>query len=71
MLTLNRFWGPRARPILRARCGLIQLARRHDFYAALTSKILRLCPQCGIGTMVRIQILGPGQAPLAIRMDSS
>jgi Putative transposase/Transposase zinc-binding domain len=42
-----------------------------DFYAALTGKNLRLCPQCGIGTMIRIQILGPGQAPVAIRMDTS
>ena len=42
-----------------------------DYYAALTGKNLRLCPQCGIGTMVRIQILAPGQAPLAIRMDTS
>jgi len=40
-----------------------------DFYVALTGKNLRRCPQCGIGTMVRIQILGPGQAPVAIRMD--
>jgi hypothetical protein len=42
-----------------------------DFYAALTRKNLRLCPQCGIGTKVRIQILGLGQAPAAIRMDTS
>jgi hypothetical protein len=50
------------------------LPRPHDyrdFYAALTAKNLRLCPQCGIGAMVRIQILGPEQAPVAIRMDSS
>jgi hypothetical protein len=42
-----------------------------DFYAALTGKNLKRCPRCGIGTMVRIQILGPGQVPLAIRMDTS
>ncbi|MGA3042409.1 MAG: hypothetical protein ABSF54_16625 [Bryobacteraceae bacterium] len=42
-----------------------------DYYAALTGKNLRLCPKCGFGTMVRIQILGPGQAPAAIRMDTS
>jgi hypothetical protein len=42
-----------------------------DFYAALTGKNLKRCPQCGIGTMIRIQILGPGQAPVAIRMDTS
>src|ERR1039458_6399960 len=30
-----------------------------DFYAALTAKNLRLCPECGIGTMIRIEILPP------------
>ena len=42
-----------------------------DFYAALTGWNPRLCPQCGIGTMIRIQILGPGQAPAAIGTDTS
>jgi hypothetical protein len=41
-----------------------------EAYAALTGKNLRRCPQCGIGTMIRIQVLGPGQAPVAI-MDTS
>jgi hypothetical protein len=39
-----------------------------DFYAALTGKNLRLCPECGIGTMIRIEILPPCHC---LRMDSS
>jgi hypothetical protein len=35
-----------------------------DFYAALTGKNLRLCPECGLGTMIRIELLG-------VRVDSS
>jgi hypothetical protein len=37
-----------------------------DFYAALTGKNLRLCPECGIGTMIRMEL-----APVSLRMDSS
>jgi hypothetical protein len=39
-----------------------------DFYAALTGKNLRLCPECGMGTMIRIEILPPCHC---LRMDSS
>jgi hypothetical protein len=39
-----------------------------DFYAALTGKNLRLCPECGIGTMIRIEILPPCHF---LRADSS
>jgi hypothetical protein len=39
-----------------------------DFYAALTGKNLRRCPECGIGTMVRIEILPPCRC---LRMDTS
>ena len=39
-----------------------------DLYAALTGKNLRLCPECGIGTMLRIEILPPCRD---LRMDSS
>jgi hypothetical protein len=42
-----------------------------DFYAALTGKNLRLCPECGIGTMVRIELLPPCRSAVALRMDSS
>lgn len=37
-----------------------------DFYAALTGKNLRLCPECGIGTMIRLEL-----APVSLRLDSS
>jgi Putative transposase len=42
-----------------------------DFYAALTGKNLRLCPECGIGTMIRIEILPPCHSAPSLRMDSS
>ena len=42
-----------------------------DFYAALTGKNLRLCPECGVGTMVRIEILPPCHSAVGLRMDSS
>jgi hypothetical protein len=42
-----------------------------DFYAALTGKNLRLCPECGIGTMIRIEILPPCHTAAGPRMDSS
>jgi hypothetical protein len=42
-----------------------------DFYAALTGKNLRLCPECGLGTMVRIELLPPCQSAVGLRMDSS
>ena len=42
-----------------------------DFYAALTARSLRLCPQCGVGTMVRTEILPPGHAPVPALLDSS
>jgi hypothetical protein len=42
-----------------------------DFYAALTGKNLRLCPECGIGTMVRIELLPPCRIAASLRMDSS
>jgi hypothetical protein len=45
---------------------LARPADYRDFYAALTGRNLRLCPQCGIGTMTVIQVLLPGQAPRPI-----
>jgi hypothetical protein len=42
-----------------------------NFYAALTGKNLRLCPECGIGTMIRIEILPPCHSAASLRMDSS
>jgi hypothetical protein len=40
-----------------------------DFYAALTGSNLRRCPQCGIGTLLRRQLLPDG--PLPLRVDTS
>jgi len=37
-----------------------------DFYAALTGRNLRLCPECGIGTMVRMEL-----PPVSLWLDSS
>lgn len=41
-----------------------------DLLAALTGSHLRLCPQCGIGTLMRMQ-LPPCHGPLPLRLDSS
>lgn len=42
-----------------------------DFYQALTQQSLRLCPQCCIGTMIRIQILPAYRWPATPPLDSS
>lgn len=42
-----------------------------DFYQALTHQSLRICPQCGIGSMARIQILAAYRWPTAPPLDSS
>jgi hypothetical protein len=42
-----------------------------DFAAVLGGRNLRLCPQCGIGTLTSIQILWPCLDPIPIRLDSS
>jgi len=42
-----------------------------DFYAALTGRNLRLCPECGMGIMARIELLPPCPAWREVRMDSS
>jgi hypothetical protein len=42
-----------------------------DFYQALTHQSLRLCPQCGIGTMLLIQILPAYRWPATPPLDSS
>ena len=39
--------------------------------AALTGIDLRLCPQCRIGILVRIEVLPPCQAPHPMRVDTS
>jgi len=42
-----------------------------EFYARLTGRDLRRCPQCGIGTMITLEILLPGRDPTPLRLDSS
>jgi hypothetical protein len=42
-----------------------------DFYQALTQQSLRICPQCGIGAMIRVQILPAYRWPSAPPLDSS
>lgn len=37
-----------------------------DFYAKL-----RLCPKCGIGTMVQLQVLFPCHGPVPMLVDTS
>jgi hypothetical protein len=41
-----------------------------DLLAALTAPNLRLCPQCGIGILVRIQLF-PCYGPALLRLDTS
>jgi hypothetical protein len=42
-----------------------------DFYQALTHQSLRICPHCGIGAMLIIQILPPCRWPASPPLDSS
>jgi Putative transposase/Transposase zinc-binding domain len=61
------------RQLLTTVCSLLlpQPADCRDFLAALTAGNHRLCPQCGIGILTRMQVfpLYPGSVPL--RVDSS
>jgi hypothetical protein len=41
------------------------------FYAALTGRDPRLCPQCRIGTMIQIEILRPCRGPDPLPVDTS
>ena len=50
---------------------LPQPADYRDFYAALSGKNLRLCPQCGIGTMIRLALQLPCHGPVPLRVDTS
>ncbi len=56
------------RQLLAAPCSplLARPADYRDFSAALTGRNLRLCPQCGIGTLRVIQGALPGQSPRPI-----
>ena len=50
---------------------LPQPADYRDFYAALSGKNLRLCPQCGIGTMIRLSLHLPCHGPVPLYVDTS
>ena len=52
----------------RHRAGKLQLCRQR---LAAPLADLRLCPECGLGTMVRIELLPPCQSAVGLRMDSS
>jgi hypothetical protein len=38
---------------------------------ALSWKLPRLCPQCGVGVMVAIEVLRPCHGPVPLRVDTS
>jgi hypothetical protein len=61
------------RQCLAAPCSdlLPRAADSREFYAILTSPNLRRCPQCGVGSMIRIEILCPCHGPIPIRVDTS
>ena len=61
------------RRLLATVCSLLvpQLADCRDFLAAITGRNLRLCPQCGIGTLTRTQIFPPCHGPVPLRVDTS
>lgn len=42
-----------------------------DFYLALTGRDPRRCPQCGIGILIRLGLIGPTHAPLSEYVDTS
>jgi len=42
-----------------------------EFYFHLTGRNLKRCPQCGIGTMIQIEILFSCHGPIPIRLDTS
>ena len=50
---------------------LPQPADCRDLLAALTATNLRLCPQCGRGTLIRVQFFPPSHGPVPLRLDSS
>ena len=61
------------RRLLAAPCSdlLPQPAACRDLCAALTAWNPRLCPRCGIGTMISIQVLRPCLGPVPILVDST
>jgi len=61
------------RRLLATACSLLlpQPADCADFLAALTSTNLRLCPQCGRGTLIRVPFFPPCHGPVPLRLDTS
>jgi hypothetical protein len=47
------------------------LAACQDFYAQLTARNLKRCPNCGIGTLTSILFPRPCPSPPALRLDTS
>jgi len=62
-----------SRRLLATVCSLLlpQPADRRDFLAALTGANLRLCPQCGIGALTRMQVLPLRHGTAPRGLDSS
>jgi hypothetical protein len=50
---------------------LPRLADYRDFYLALTGRDLRRCPQCRIGILIRLRLVGPTDAELPKCVDTS
>ena len=61
------------RQLLAPSCSelLPQPAACRNFQAALVASRTRLCPKCGIGILISIQILWPCHGPVPLRLDSS
>jgi hypothetical protein len=61
------------RQLLATACSLLlpQPAGCRDFLATLTSTNLRLCPQCGIGILTRMQVFPSCHGPVPLRLDTS
>jgi hypothetical protein len=61
------------RRLLATACSLLlpQPADYRDFWVVLTSTNVRLCPQCGIGTLTRMQVFPSCHGPVPLRLDSS
>jgi putative transposase len=50
---------------------LPQPADCREWYVTLTVRNPRLCPRCGVGTMILLQILWPCHGPVPLRLDTS
>jgi hypothetical protein len=61
------------RQLLAPACSdlLPQPAACRNFQAALVANRTRLCPKCGVGILISIQILWPCHGPVPLRLDSS